>query len=596
MKKLIANNLVETIIKLLISIYSYIVLCKNFGTFGTTAQYSCLSLLIFIFIVYLFFTTKYNSNKKNNKYIITISIVISLILVYGKMIYTDVYLTVETGLTNIFNLKKIIIGLLYIIGLVPFFYSVLNNFFNKYQNINILKKGNNNHGKVVFILSWILIFISYIPYFLRCYPAMMSPDSFYQINTVEQGILTDLHPFVQTWFFGGIYSLGKMFFGPGNTALAFYIIIQMLILSMLFSLVVYLLYKNNVKRIIWLVVLAFYCLCPLHAYYSVTLWKDILFGGNFILIFISLYNLVKQEKSINFKNKYLYLFILSILILMFFRNNGIYVFFVMIPFLIYYFRYARKIMTLLSLSLVIFYYIIKGPIFNFMGVSSTRTVESYSIPLQQVARVISLDGEISPSANESLEKLLVMENIKANYTPHISDPIKNSIQKEYFNANQQEFIRTWLKLLVDNPSIYIESYLSSTLGYWYPDVIYHATSNVDSATETYNAYKYDIYNNPKGIRFINKIIDRTLGRTYPFANLIWSVGLACLLMFFSLVLTIYNSSRSKYIVCYSPFIGLWITMMIATPVFCELRYVYGIFTCLPILLLLPFMGKSEING
>ena len=361
---------------------------------------------------------------------------------------------------------------------------------------------------------------------------------------------------------------------------------------MLFALIVHFLYKNGVKKIICILVLAFYCICPLHAYYSVTLWKDILFGGNFILIFISLFKLIQTDNKINLKNKYLYLLIISILIMLFFRNNRIYVFFVMIPFLIYHFKNSRKLMTILSFSIVIFYFIIKGPVFSIVGVSSTKSVEAYSIPLQQIARVIALDGKISKENSESLEKLLIMENIKKNYMPHISDPIKNSINPNYFNKNQKEFLITWAKLLKDNPRIYIESYLSSTLGYWYPDAIYHATSNVNSSNETYNAFKYNIDNNPKGINHINKAIDYTLARTYPFANLFWSVGLTCLLMLFSFALIKYNN-KNKYLVCYAPFIGLWLTMMIATPVFCELRYVYGIFTCLPALLLLPFITKEN---
>lgn len=37
-------------------------------------------------------------------------------------------------------------------------------------------------------------------------------------------------------------------------------------------------------------------------------------------------------------------------------------------------------------------------------------------------------------------------------------------------------------------------------------------------------------------------------------------------------------------------------MMVAIPVFAELRYIYGIFVCMPIILLIPFIGrKNEKN-
>lgn len=586
-------NKINIILKIILSIYSYIVLCKNFGILKTNIQYNTLSLIIYIAILYLFLNTKISKCKKDNKLIVTVSIIISIILSFGETVYKGVYLTSNTGLKNIFTTQKILLGLIYAIGIFMFFYALLSVFLKWYKTINILESNSKKSTKV-FITSWILIFLSYIPYFLRCYPAMMSPDSFYQINTVENKILSDLHPFVQTWFFGGIYSLGKTIFGPGNLALAFYTIIQMLILSFLFALVIKTLYKNNVNKIICIIILAFYCISPLHAYYSVTLWKDILFGGNFILLFIALFNLINEQK-ISLKNKNLHLLILSSLVLMFFRNNGIYVFFVMVPFMIYYFKQNRKLISLLSISLIIMYYVIKGPIFALAGISSTRTVESYSIPLQQVARTISLNGKISNKEKETLNKLFYMEQVKENYVPYISDPIKNSVNAKYFANHQSEFINVWIKLLIKNPQIYIESYMSSTLGYWYPNVIYHATSFVGSATEEYNAYKFKIDNAPKGNKAVNKMIDYANARVYPFANLFWSVGLACLLMFFGLALTLYNSSKNKYVVCYAPFIGLWITMMIATPVFSELRYIYGIFTCIPLLILLPFFTKNNVG-
>lgn len=591
MSKIFTNKTTKILLQVILSMFSYIVLCKNFGIMETNIQYNFLSIIIYIAILYLFLKTKIKRTKKDNKFIILISIVLSLILSFGKMIYDGVYLTSSTGLTNIFNIRKLLLCLIYTLGLFPFFYALIGKFLDWYKKLNIIEH-NNQKNKMVFIASWIIIFICYIPYFLRCYPAMMSPDSFHQINTVEQGILSDLHPFVQTWFFGGIYSLGKIIFGPGNMALAFYIIIQMLIMSALFALVIQTLYKNKVNKLLCIMILGFYCINPLHSYYSVTLWKDILFGGNFILLFISLYNLIKEEK-ITMKNKNLYLLIVSILILMFFRNNGIYVFFVMIPFMIYYFKNSRRLVTILSISLVIVYYVIKGPVFSLAGIKSTKTVESYSIPLQQIARTISLDGNIEENEKTSLEKLLIMDKIKENYVPYISDPIKNSINVEYFTNHQSEFIKTWASLLIKNPQIYIESYLSSTLGYWYPNVVYHATSFVGSANDEYNAYAYNIDNDPKGNKIINKIIDCTTARTYPFANVFWSVGVACLAMFFGLSLIIYNKRKNKYVVCYAPFIGVWATMMIATPVFSELRYVYGIFTCIPLLILLPFITKEK---
>ena len=51
--------------------------------------------------------------------------------------------------------------------------------------------------------------------------------------------------------------------------------------------------------------------------------------------------------------------------------------------------------------------------------------------------------------------------------------------------------------------------------------------------------------------------------------------------------------NKKYLLCYIPLFGLWLSLMASTPVFCELRYIYGLFTCSPFLVFLPFIIKKE---
>jgi len=50
----------------------------------------------------------------------------------------------------------------------------------------------------------------------------------------------------------------------------------------------------------------------------------------------------------------------------------------------------------------------------------------------------------------------------------------------------------------------------------------------------------------------------------------------------------------KVLYIYVPIFGIWLTMMAASPVYAEFRYVYGAFTCLPLLMLIPYINfKSK---
>ena len=128
-----------------------------------------------------------------------------------------------------------------------------------------------------------------------------------------------------------------------------------------------------------------------------------------------------------------------------------------------------------------------------------------------------------------------------------------------------------------------------TLGYWYPDVIYWATGS-----ESKQLFDENVYTDSLTPEIYNKLIDHTTYRELPLSNLIWSVGGAFFVLIISSFLTFYYNK--KYILCYIPLYGIWLSIMVATPVFCELRYVYGIFTCIPLLVLLPFLIDKKKNS
>lgn len=580
---LLNNKLFKSVIFGIYTTFSIgILMSKNFNI------YSFFYLILLLLIIKFYFSNNLILNKKDKKYSIIFALVLSLIMIIGNMVWVnELYFDPYQESIKIFTLQSVLEGILIFGGVFILFYYLGGYIFPNISKVNIYNKVHNWSSKKVFSVSFLIIMICYIPYFLRCYPALMSADSYVQINTVENGILTNLHPLLQTWFFGFIYKFGKLIFGTGNGAISFYIIFQMIVMSWIFAGTVAFLYKRNINIFICIFILLFFALSPLHAYYSVTLWKDILFSVNFIFILYSLTKL--KENGFNIRN--ILLFVLSIVILLFFRNNGIYVLFVMIPFLLYFYKENFKKMLIICLFIISGYFIITGPIYKKIGVAETTSVEAYSIPLQQIARVIYLEQYIDDENMDKLIKLMDVDSIKNTYLPHISDNVKNSVNLEYFNEHKMEFFKIYVKLFFKHPVTYIESYLSQTLGFWYPDTVYHAISKVNAETGTYNVWNYGIKNYEKTPEIINKIIDKTVDKTIPFSIIFWSTGLYCILLFISILISVYNyKNTKKYFVLYSPFIGLWVTMMVASPVFAELRYIYGIFVCM---LIIPFVNINK---
>ena len=49
----------------------------------------------------------------------------------------------------------------------------------------------------------------------------------------------------------------------------------------------------------------------------------------------------------------------------------------------------------------------------------------------------------------------------------------------------------------------------------------------------------------------------------------------------------------KYIYAFVPVLGIWLTMLLASPVYGEFRYIFGAYTCLPLFVILPFIGEKK---
>ena len=548
--------------------------------FLNTDSYSMLITLLFFIILYLYSKYDVKYDTKNYKYSLILSIILSIILSVGNIYSRYMYSEIMT----VINLKNVFLILVMFLGLLSFFHKLFMFIFIKFDKISLIQKNEKMNLKSYILIAFI-IFAGNLLYFIRFYPAIMSPDSYYVINYANNFILSDFHTFGHTWFFGVFFHLGKMLFNNLNMAVGFSTLVQMLCISLLFSISIKYLYEKGISKKICFVIAFIYGFTPLFGHYSVTLWRDVMFGTAFVPLFIFFYELVSCDKL---KKKYIALFVISILIILFFRNNGIYIYLFMLPFIVGIAKKERKTMTVLCLSMLIFYVIIKGPVFNYFEVAKSKTSEAYSIPLQQMARVIALNKNIDQTSEEYLKKVLDYDNVSTSYRNLTSDPIKAITNNDYLKENNKEFFQTYFRLLVRNPITYVEAYLFETIGYWFPDVVYGATG-IESSS--FFDSEIEIKNYPISPNWYNKIIDATTLRGLPFANLIWSVGLSFIILLISSFFTAFYNK--KYLLCYVPLYGLWFSIMAATPVFCELRYVYGIFTCIPLLVIIPFIVKQS---
>lgn len=572
----------KNIKNLIFAFISFISILIYLNVFLKEESYNIILSIIFFVLWYFYSKYEINYDKKTKKYSLILSIIISMILGIGHIVSIYIY----TPIASILNIKNILYIIILVLGFSLMFYRLFGFILLKINKTNFIEKHQKMSIKQFLIIT-LIIFLCSLIYFLRFYPAIMTPDSYYVIHYANNFILSDFHTFGHTWWFGIFFHLGKIIFNDYNAAVAFSTINQMICMSLIFATGIKFLYNKGLKKIYCLIILLFCALNPLYTHYNVTLWRDIMFGGSFVLTLISIYNFIDKD---NLSIKDIILFIVGTLIMLFFRNNGIYVYIFSIPFIIIFIKKKRKQMAILTISLAVFYIIIKGPVFDYFKIAKTTSVEAYSIPLQQIARVIVNDKEISQKEKEYLEKLFDYEKVKEEYRPAISDPIKNITSNDVLTNDKITFFKTYLSLLVKYPKIYFEAYFTQTLGYWYPDVIYWAT-----AGESQSIFEEEnVYTKPLTSTNFNKLIDSTTSRKIPLCNLTWSIGLQFILLFISSIILFYKGNK-KYVISYILLYGLWLSIMASTPVFSELRYAYGLFTCMPIFIFIPLITTSKIK-
>lgn len=573
MKKVLIN-LFETLLSFVsILIYTKLIYNSNSYNFFIT--------LFFFVLFYFFFKYNINLNKIQKKYSLVTSIILSLMLSIGSIvsIYTN-------EVTTIFNFKNVVLVIVCFIGLLILLYKIFGILFSKVGGIKLTEKHKKMKIKT-FLLIVSVIFIGDLLYFIRFYPAIMTPDSYYVIHYANNFILSDFHTFGHTWFFGIFFHLGKLIFSSLNKAVAFSIIIQMFCMSTIFATAIKYFYNKGLNKKICILITLFFALNPLHTHYSITLWRDVMFGGTFVIILICLYEFVSSKEKI--KISYIILFIVGVFVMLFFRNNGIYVYLFSIPFIIVFMKNKRIMMSILTISIACFYFVIKGPVFDYFNISKTTSVEAFSIPLQQIARVVATGKKVNDNDEEYLRILFKdYDTIYKEYKPYISDSIKRLTNNDILSQNKSDFLKTYFHLSVKYPSIYFEAYFSQTLGYWYPDIIYASTGGESTGFFP----EENISNYPLTPKWYNKIIDMTVSRKIPLSNIVWSLGIQFIILLISFVITLYLGNK-KYVLCYVPLFGLWLSLMVSTPVFCELRYIYGLFTCAPFILILPFVINRE---
>lgn len=510
-----------------------------------------------------------------------LAMIYAVILVFGYQIIKNDCIAYRSWVTYIqivgyFFAGNLVLHLLY--GFLPIIANTISRKeFIIFMNVEKVKS---------FFILWFLMFLLWLPTLLACWPGVATYDINAQMEQITHQAYSSHHPVVHTLILEICFKVAERFGGNNSNGILIYSLFQMGIMTSAFAgTVYYMLYRKMAK--IWCVlVFLWYSLFPIHALFGVITTKDSLFSVFFLLTVLCVMQMQKEEfwKRAGWQ----ILAVISFTMMNIFRNNGYYVFLMLIPFLGIAYRKHIKKLLLMVVIVVVLVQIYKGPFSNVLGVRPGDSREMLSIPIQQMARVYQNHQD----ELESKDRYLILELIEPDrlihYDSHKSDTVKAGFQTEVFQENIKTYIDLWGRLGSRYWQDYLDAFFAMSYGNYYPK------DNLPD-TQIYRVYlelgaRVDIPIESKMPRVFEILEDLCLNSTYyniPGGYLLFSYGFAFWVVLFLFGRVIMEKTYEKI----PPFIAIFLlyATILAGPV-ALLRYMYPIMICVPLL-----MGDIFVN-
>lgn len=512
------------------------------------------------------------------KYASPLGILFSATLVVGSHI--DIY---DASFTSV-SLPDV----LYFIILSIFFIAIILLLFRFIEKYGFMIYSTDDSKKIISLTKyyWIVVgilLLCWLPYYLTFFPGNVGRDTIESLNMCLGNIpWSNHHPVFFTFLLYIVLNFTS-FVGDINISIAIFSLLQMFIFALTLSYTLLWLQKRHIKKELSFIFLLFFAFHPIVAMYSIYLTKDVLFSCVMLLLTLKIFDLVETKgELLGIRKDALALAGLSLGVI-FLRNNGVFIIVGIAVCIILIYRDRWKSILFVFGSIFVLSALYKGPVFDWIGIAKQSFAESASVPLQQIGYVIWTDGEIGDADKEYLNELMPLERVKEVYEPGYTDPYKfdKDFNDTFLNDNVGRFMSVWWNLLPKNFPSYVKAYLMQTVGYWH----YGETNSVCTQGVTDNELgisQYDVIQNTLGVSLeplIEKLV--LVARKAPLLCVLSSMAMQIFAVFLCGI-SYLRKGRKEKILALLPCILLWISIMLASPAFCLLRYMFPLFLLWPI--------------
>lgn len=465
------------------------------------------------------------------------------------------------------------------------------------------------HGRgSVFRIAAVML-VCWLPYFILLFPGVVTGDTYDQFSQVF-GFepLSDNNPLASTLFLSITMHFGQAITGGTiNDSVPFATFGQMMVVSLIMAVAVKTIGIRQWR--LQALCLAYFALSPLVAWYSVTLWKDVIFSAFIMLLGVAIgqTRLAGASKGAEnaegaecsggggadsaFDVRRAMLTFVALLGVLFFKKNGIYI---AIPTLIVWIALSpglRKRISLVFVGALCMYAVVYGAAFNVLGVEKGLLREAFSLPLQQIACTIADDpGCLDASEASLIAAVLPLEELPDLYYAKCSNNVKDRFDADAFEENAAQYAALYFRLGFAHPLSYTKAFLSGTSGYWYPETRYwtFASSSYVSVLDNVSTYSSAVYDPDRFSYERSEASDLVRERAAdvltglkntPVLSVLLSIGSWT----WAYVITFAFLSKRRKIELVPLYVlaGMVLVTCLISPVYAEARYAYALALLLP---------------
>ena len=351
--------------------------------------------------------------------------------------------------------------------------------------------------------------------------------------------------------------------------------------------------KKGISRKISYVVVAFYAIFPLNSILTISITKDIYFSA-FVLAFVVCLMKIRDDNW-RFSKNYIIFAIITIFMILF-RSNAIYALIISLVIMMFLGIKKHKNILIAILISIILATSVETVLEKLLDAYTKNEKDMLSIPLQQLARV---GNECKDQLTEEEYKEISYYVSPEYYNEYLSDPIKNHTDISKIRNDYKEFISIWFKYFIKYPTVYLESFLYNTQGYWDINDISHSQIygiNKESRTGylltgTKEGYNVEHISYCKPIESLYEyLFTENKYQNIPVISLLFAPAIYIWIYIICLAYNIYRK-KTESIIVLTFFAGLFITLLVGPT--CLIRYVYPFVICVPVIISDVFIDRNR---